>query len=956
MTRSVPTKPQVGILATTVFLLTDIEGSTRLWERFPLAMRAAIRRHDHHGEVSARSHNGLLLKERGEGDSLFMVFSTPLDAVIASLDFLQRLSLEPWPEEAPFKVRMAVHLGEAEFTGSDYYGSCVNRCARLRALGHGGQILVSAAVATQVAEKLPPGSFMRDLGLQALKDLMEPEQVFQIAWTEYPNDFPPLKGLSSTPNNLPHFTTPFIGRVDDIKQLKSLLSQSRLVTVLGPGGCGKTRLAMQVAAEVLESYEDGIFRVQLENVTDQAVAASVLEALGAEEAGGSSIEAILKLRLRSKKVCLLFDNCEHVLDTVAPLIEDLLTACPGLKVMATSRTPLELPGETQFRLGTMSCPADATFAAAAASDSGQMFLDVARRRTPGFKIELADGPVLAAILAGLDGLPLAIELAAARTSDLTLHQIYDQLEQRFELLSRGYRTAAKRSQTIESMLDWSAGLLPDRARDLFYDLAVFRPGWTAADGYAVCKRGSESYDQFTHQLKILVDASLIYCLTDSARFGALQSMCEYGAQRLAGQNRADHLLESHYDHYASWARTQDEALVGKDQDSALEELRLAEANLRVALGRFVTQAPRNLILATTLWRYWFVRAKLSEGRAWLENALSNASGAPHDLVARAHTCLANLAWKQGDFVAAEHSAEMALVVARQANDVRAEASALSALGSIQMDALKLSDAVPTLQAALKSRREIGIPRDIGVTLNNLGLLFWRLNNLAEAEECLQEAIHIRQELGDDFGLALSLNNRGLVLSRLGRHEEARELHYAARLTFQHKHDLASSAHALLAIGDTYYHSGDLLNARINYQEAYEEFRKAEEYWGLAAAELSLGDIDLRESDLPAASRHFLRVLETALELNHSSHIAHACLALAHIAGQGRHTGSYVDTMLGGYCYFRVVADLPTEHHFPDALMELAGLAAANEYGDYPSHAKLLDAAGAISENQGASVL
>src|SRR5262245_32041588 len=434
-------------------------------------MRAALVEHDALIEFLTAQHGGRVVRPRGEGDSRFCVFARATDAVTAAAAIQRALHAEAWPPETPLRVRLALHTGEADLRAGDYYGNAANRCARLRAIAHGGQAVLSMATEELVRDTLPPGVALQDLGEHRLSDLARPERVFQVLVDGAPAAFPPLRSLDALPHNLPLQLTSFVGRERELAAVHGLLAGHRLVTLTGPGGTGKTRLAQQAAAEALvpaagrPGFADGVWLVELAALADPAlVPQAVAAAVGVREDPGRPLLATLTDALRHRRLLLLLDNCEHLLDACARLADALLRACPHLTVLASSREALGLAGETIWRVPSLAVPAVPTgrplsppealtrYAAVA------LFVDRAQAVQPSFRMTDRNAPAVAAICQRLDGIPLAIELAAARVRALAVEPLLVRLEDRFRLLTGGSRTALERHQTLQAAVDWSHAL------------------------------------------------------------------------------------------------------------------------------------------------------------------------------------------------------------------------------------------------------------------------------------------------------------------------------------------------------------------------------------------------------------------------------------------------------------------------------------------------------------------
>jgi len=475
---------------TVTFMMTDVEGSTRLWEAHPGIMADVLARHDALAAAAIAENRGFLIKSRGEGDSLFAVFARATDAVAAALAFQQALTRELWPAETPLRVRVALHTGEADLREGDYYGRAVNRCARLRAAAHGGQVLLTAATQEVVQDTLPRGAGLKSLGEHRLRDLDRPEPVYQLLHPSLPAEFDEIRSAEYLPTNLPLQLTSFVGREKEMADLDELLRSSRLLTVTGAGGVGKTRLALQVAAEMVEQFQDGVWLVELGPLSDSALVPQALAAaLKVREEPGRTLVQTLTDHLKPRSVLLVLDNCEHLLDACARISDTILRSCPRVKILATSREGLGIAGEMSFRIPSLSMPdplQHRTAQSLSGFESVLLFLDRARAAQPSFALTDQNAPAVAQICSRLDGIPLAIELAAARVKAMSVDQISARLDDRFRLLTGGSRTALPRQQTLRATIDWSYDLLSEKEKVLLRRLSVFAGGWTLEAAEKVC--------------------------------------------------------------------------------------------------------------------------------------------------------------------------------------------------------------------------------------------------------------------------------------------------------------------------------------------------------------------------------------------------------------------------------------------------------------------------------------
>jgi predicted ATPase/class 3 adenylate cyclase len=575
--------------ASRTFLFTDIEGSTALLGRLGEDLYAQVLA-GHHALIrpALAAHDGREVDT--EGDAFFAVFSSLRGCVAAALQMQQALQDHAWPGGERVRVRMGIHCGEAARTAAGLVGLEVHRAARVAAVGHGGQVLVSESAAVLVRDGLPPGAALADLGVHRLKDLGRPERIFQLHAAGLPAGFPPLRSLGNPalPNNLPAQLSAFIGRDREVAEVRGLVESSRLVTLTGAGGCGKTRLGLQVAAELLDGSGDGVWLAELAAVTDQdAVAAAVCDALRlAARPGRPALEALLDA-LALQDVLIVVDNCEHLIAGCAKTAEAIVRRCPRVHLLATSREPLGIAGETIYRVPSLSLPGpeDSDFAPGS-SDAVALFAERARAHGVGLPVEEQAGPLVVSVCRRLDGMPLAIELAAARLRSMSLAELHGRLDQRFRLLTGGSRTALERQQTLRAAVAWSYSLLAGAEQVLLGRLSVFAGSFDLAAAEAVCGFGGIDVLEVAGLLGSLVDKSLVVAepAGEGLRYRLLETIRLFAAERLveAGEDEAAAVAEAHCAHFLSVAETAAAHLTGPEQGRWLARLDADQANLRRA--------------------------------------------------------------------------------------------------------------------------------------------------------------------------------------------------------------------------------------------------------------------------------------------------------------------------------------------------------------------------------------
>jgi predicted ATPase/class 3 adenylate cyclase/DNA-binding CsgD family transcriptional regulator len=598
---------------TVTLLLADVEGSTRLWQTRPDDMTSAVAALDRLLTETTAAHNGVRPVEQGEGDSFVVAFARATDAVACALE-LQRAPL------SPIRMRIGLHTGEIQLRDEgNYIGPTINRAARLRDLAHGGQTVLSGATEPLVVDWLPTEAWLADLGTHPLRDFSRPERVAQLCHPDLPNDFPPLRVSDvAKSQKLPVVLTSFVGRQLQITDLSEIVANNRLVTLTGAGGVGKTRLALKVAAHKAGDFRDGVWYVDLSAVTDPGVVAlTVARTFGLpDQPGRSTVDTVLKF-VGDRQMLVVLDNCEHLLDASAELVETLFNHCPSLRLMTTSREPISVAGEVTYRVPSLSLDDEAI----------ELFTDRARRANPGFRVaEEEVREAVAEICRRLDGIPLAIELAAARVRALSLAEILASLHNRFRLLTGGSRTAVRRQQTLRASVDWSHALLTEPERVLFRRLATFMGGFDLDAAQSVCVSADVERYQVMDQLTLLVDKSLVTAenVNGTTRYRMLETVRQYAQEKLGGSGESDETRKRHRDYYTSLAASIDSPWqVGHEQliDRAVSDI----DNLRAAYAwsRETGDLSSAATLAMSLYPMWITRGRVAEGLSWIDDVVAD---------------------------------------------------------------------------------------------------------------------------------------------------------------------------------------------------------------------------------------------------------------------------------------------------------------------------------------------
>jgi predicted ATPase/class 3 adenylate cyclase len=619
---------------TVTFLFTDLEGSTRLWEEHPDAMKAALACHDVMLREAVAKHDGYVVK--GTGDGIHAVFATADSAVLAAVDAQLALVGEPWELSEPLRVRMGVHTGVAELRDGDYFGPAVNRAARLMSVAHGGQVVVSLATEELARDGLPDGVVLEALGEHHVRDVGRPEVVFQVRHQGLGAVFPPLRSLERIPGKLPVRLTSFVGRERELAWVLGALDRAGVVTLIGVGGVGKTRLALQAAAEVAVRYGDGVWFCELAAVSDRAaVPEAVAACLEVREQPGESLVSSLVAFLRTKRALLVLDNCEHVIEAAGSLAETISHGCPDVQVLATSREALAIDGELLGPVGSLAVPDERASAEdLAGAPSVRLFADRAEAVRPDFVLDAVSAPVVADICRQLDGVPLAIELAAARVASLTVSEIAQRLDQRFRLLTGGRRTALERHQTLRAAVDWSYALLaPDEAR-VFNRLAVFAGGFTLTAAEAVVGGDGIGDGDVLELLAGLVARSMLAAddVEGVTRYRLHETMRQYARERLDAIGEQDVVRARHARYFVTLAEAVAVGVTGRDEQHWVHTIDVELANLRAALDWSVATGDADLALRESVALGRFGLARLGyQVWGWLDLAAAMPEARHHRL-------------------------------------------------------------------------------------------------------------------------------------------------------------------------------------------------------------------------------------------------------------------------------------------------------------------------------------
>ncbi|MGH2740839.1 MAG: ATP-binding protein [Actinomycetota bacterium] len=762
---------------TVTFLFTDIEGSTMLLRELGDRYAGVLQDHAKIVRAALEREGGVELGT--EGDSFFAVFSSPSAGVRAVIDAQRALARHTWPEGAEVRVRMGLHTGEGTRMGDGYVGLDVHRAARIGDAAHGGQVLISGTTEALIQKALPEGADLVDLGDHRLKDLPDRERLFHLTIEGLPQEFPPPRSLDARPNNLPAQMSSFIGRDDVIREVREALESTRLLTLTGPGGTGKTRLAIEVAHRELPAFVDGVWLVDLSSVTDPSVVPNEIAiAIDLTRNPGASVFECLEDHLRERKLLLLLDNFEQVLDAALG-VEHLLSHAPGLKVMVTSRSVLSVYGEREYLVPPLHVPEPGrapSLESLSQSEAISLFVDRARAVRPDFRLTRENAGVVAEICAKLDGLPLAIELAAGRVNVLTPQMMLPRLDERLSLLTSGPRSLPERQRTLRAAIDWSYQLLDEPERRLFARLATFSGGGTLEAIEAVC--ASALAQSVLDLLGALVNGSLLRRTETprgEVRFHMLETIREFAIEKLTEEPDAAAVKRRHAEFFLEFAIRAEPHLLGADQKEWLDHCDRDHDNIRTALAWSIQEGEvqKGQAAAGALWRFWHQRGHLAEGRRKLEHLL-HAHVGPEETAERfkALTGAGGLAYWQNDYPAAERFYVEARRIAEALGDQRSIVEAIYNLSYLDRIRGDDDEGMAKLGTVLEMARSIG---DRQLTADSLTLLGNREVREERPEKGLamvEEALDIYRELGNLFAIAEALSALGVNFLRIGDKEAA----------------------------------------------------------------------------------------------------------------------------------------------------------------------------------------
>ncbi len=873
-----------------IFFFTDIENSTRLWEKYPAHMGAALSRHDAILRREIERHGGRIIKYTGDG--VFAVFEggRPLHCAIA---VQKALAAEDWGEVREVRIRIALHAGEAERRGEDYFGPTINRTARLLSAGWGGQVLLTPEVLRVTA--LPEDASTEDLGFHFFKDLGQPQQVYGLLHPELPlRKFPPLRSLSARLHNLPVQPTPFVGREKEVAQVLALLDNPacRLLTLVGPGGIGKTRLALQTAAEKVEDFSHGVYFVPLAALTSpEFLVSAIADALGFSFYSAGEPREQLFNYLREKKILLILDNFEHLV-AGAGLVADLLREAPEVKVVATSREALHLRGEWVFPLEGLERPQEEE-EEVETYEAVQLFVQGARRARPDFALSAEDRPAVARICRLVEGIPLGIELASSWVRGLSCKEIVREIERGLNFLSSVWRDVPERHRSLRAVFDSSWVLLSEEERRVLVRLSVFRGGFRQEAAEEVAEAGAGF-------LAALVDRSLLR--RGEERYEMLEVVRQYAAEKLRMFGEEEERQERHGLYYLRFLGERKMQLMGKKE--VLEEIQRELGNVREA-WRWAVERGRWEELgqaAESLGLFYEARSLFYEGEEAFrraEEGLRGILGRSAGQEAILGRILAHHGWCYERLCCYQEARERfaeSLPILHRAGDLEGVAFATGHLGHVLYRLGEYGPARQLLEESLAFSRQSGNLWHVARSLNNLGIVASTLGEHEEARRFYGESLALFRKVGDRRGAAKTLNNLGVVASTLKEFEEARRLYRESLEIFQELGNRRGSAFALMNLGYIAAELDEYADAEQLSLEGLAIFREIGDRWGVANTLSNLGSIACILGKHPASWEYFYEALETAVELQAVPLVLEVLTGIARLLSREGRSGKALEVL------------------------------------------------------------
>lgn len=866
------------------FLFTDIEGSTKLSQNYPDTLQSALDRHHSIVQEAIESNNGFVFEIIG--DAFCSAFEKAEDAVKAAVDAQIDLSEEKW-NEAVIKVRMGIHSGDAEWTGERYTGYItLARTARVMSAAYGEQILISNNTydlckyvfnepeqESGTGHHKEKGISFRDLGERRLKDVIQPIRLFQVLYPGLTEEFPPLKTLDARPNNLPVQLTSFIGREEEMRKIKSLLKQTSLLTLTGPGGTGKTRLSLQIAADLIDDFDNGVWFLEFASLYEPDLLPNIImQALQIPEQPKQDVIVTLTDFLKEKELLIVFDNCEHIIHACSKLAEQLLSKSPKLKILATSREALRCSGEQTFGTLSLTTPEAKSIETPeqlTQYESVRLFIERALVINPNFRVTNENAPAVAGICSQLDGIPLAIELAAARISILAVEKIHERLDDRFKLLTGGKRTALPRQQTLKALIEWSYDLLSEEERILWRRLSVFSDGWTFEAAEAICTDEEIFKEDILDILTGLTEKSIVIAGEEKERFRMLETIRQYGDNKLKESGEFESITEKHLKYYSEFADIPISNLRGSDSALWMNLIKDETGNVEKALLWFIenSNSEDGIKLAAAMAYYWQINGYLSKGMRFLESSVAKWTEPHNHNYIRAISYLGNFARLTDDFDKAKTLFEKGLQICREIDAKKLMIEIQHRFAVLEYDKGNFEQSRKYYEENLDYYKSIDDKYGIGATLNNLGNIFSIQGDIEKASGMYSESLALRRAQGDKLGVSVALCNLGILAYEHGDYIRSKALLDESLQIRLDVGDRVGEAITLTNLGNVAFNQADYQAASALYRKSYEIYFEIGKKTGVAEALYNIAKVTFEMDEFEKALELYEESLAMCRELD-----------------------------------------------------------------------------------------
>jgi len=859
------------------FLFTDIEGSTKLAQEFPETLKESLKRHNDVIQEIIISNKGYVFELIG--DAFCVSFDEATDAVKSAYEIQIKLKEENWID-SPIKVRIGIHIGKAEWNESSYLGYItLARTQRIMSVAYGGQTIISNDVHEKLKDRVFKDFSFRDLGERRLKDLIHPVKIFQLISPKLRNEFPQLKTLDARPNNLPVQLTSFIGRGEQIEQIKNILKQTHLATITGTGGSGKTRLALQVSAEIIDEFENGVWYAELASLNDPLLLPQLIaQTLGLKEEPMRSMEETLCDYLRDRELLIILDNCEHMIDAAARLAEILLVKSPKLRIIATSREALRCSGEMTHRVLSLDTPdprKKISIEQLSQYDSVSLFLERASAVNSNFKITKENSLALAGICSQLDGIPLAIELAAARVKVLSVEKINERLNDRFKLLTGGKRTSLPRQQTLKALIDWSYDLLSEKEKMLWGRLSIYSDGWTLESAEEICSDDKIETDEIMEIMYNLNEKSVVIFNEEKDRYRMLETIRQYGEEKLKETHEEEIFENKHFEYFKNFVLKTEPKMFGAEMQKNMEKISQDYGNIETALNRTLknNDIENGMEIAASLGNYWQIQGNFFEGSSRLESLIESTKGIKTPVLGKVLNTAGIFTRILGEYEKAENLINNSLEINREYGNDNEVSNSLNSMGNLNLDKGENENAINNFEESIKIYNETGNKKGLADSINDLARVFLNKGENEKAEKLFKESLAIMRGIGYKPGISTSITNLGVVALNKGDLENAGKLFEESLEIRKETGDKLGISKLLNNLGTISKSKKEFTKSREFYEKSLSIRREIGDKIGIAALLYNIGNLLIEEKEYKQSQDYFEECIILFRELGNKSRLA-----------------------------------------------------------------------------------